>query len=64
MEGRAIVAKDEGCGDLYEVERTPAYHRVTTLETTVVIPYLDAARAASIPDARDWSWTMAADPDT
>ena len=37
---------------------------LTTLETTVVIPYLDAARAASIPDSRDWSWMMQASPDS
>jgi len=33
-----------------------------TLETTVVVPYLDIARATSIPDALGWTWFLAADP--
>jgi acetoacetyl-CoA synthetase len=36
---------------------------LTTLEETVVIPYFDDERAAAIPDTRDWSWVMDADPD-
>ena len=36
---------------------------LTTLETVVVVPYLDEDRAASIPDAFDWAWAMAAQPE-
>jgi acetoacetyl-CoA synthetase len=35
-----------------------------TVQATVVLPYLDAERAASIPGAFAWSWVMEAEPDT
>ena len=34
-----------------------------TLRATIVVPYLDSARAAAIPDALDWKWVMTAEAD-
>ena len=36
---------------------------LSSLETAIVVPYLDTERAASIPNAFDWAWVMAAEPD-